>query len=151
MRRLKSKKAFTLLELIVVMIIVAILAVLAFDSYEKEVEKGRAAEALANLGKLRKLAIVYYSQNETYPAVWLTYNDLGTDLPIAENIVSHETGCNNDNFYFKYACVAESCYAIRCSSDGKEPDASVSYTLKINIESGQIETSVFGFACGGGP
>lgn len=151
MRRLKLNRGFTLLELIVVMIIVAILAALAFDSYEKEVEKGRAAEALANLGKLRKLAIVYYSQNEAYPGVWLTYNDLMTDLPIAENIAASDTSCDNDSFYFKYACVAESCYAIRCSSGGKEPDAQVSYTLKINIETGKIESTIFGISCGGGP
>ncbi len=154
LRRAGLNKGFTLLELIVVMIIVAILAMLAFDSYEKEVEKGRAAEALANLGKLRKLSLVYYAEHESYPFLFEGNNPIYTDLPLAE--VGANAGlCENDNYYFYYKCVYDvvgggarhNCIATRCISGGKDPQGPGPYNISIDTESGVITQNVG--ACGG--
>jgi type IV pilus assembly protein PilE len=49
----KSKKGFTLLELLMVVIIIAILASIALPAYLKATEKSRSTEALQILGQIR--------------------------------------------------------------------------------------------------
>jgi prepilin-type N-terminal cleavage/methylation domain-containing protein len=61
-----SKKAFTLLELIIVLVIISILVSLAIPRYQRAVEKARASEGVRILGALREAQIRYYEQNDTF-------------------------------------------------------------------------------------
>ena len=48
-----SRKAFTLLELLIVVIIIGILVAIAIPQYPKTLQKARAAEVMSNFGSLR--------------------------------------------------------------------------------------------------
>jgi prepilin-type N-terminal cleavage/methylation domain-containing protein len=50
---LKTRKAFTLVEIIVVLLIVSVLATLALTNMYSWIEKSKAAEAIVNLGILK--------------------------------------------------------------------------------------------------
>lgn len=53
MYRLRDRRGFTLLELMIVVVILAILAVVAIFSYKKYMRKARAQEAIAVLGDIK--------------------------------------------------------------------------------------------------
>ncbi|MDD5156229.1 MAG: prepilin-type N-terminal cleavage/methylation domain-containing protein, partial [Candidatus Omnitrophica bacterium] len=69
------KKAFTLLELIVVIVILGILATLGYTQYSKLMERQRQSEAMVIFDKMRKNAINYYLENNTF--IGITSADLG--------------------------------------------------------------------------
>ena len=66
MKRDKNKSGFTLLEIIIVIIIVGILASLAMPKFFKTVEYSRSAEALTNLGAIRRAMDVCYQPTQNY-------------------------------------------------------------------------------------
>ena len=73
-KRKKSKKGFTLLEVIIVIIIVSVLASLALPRFFKTVEYSRAMEALENLSTVRQsMNRCYMTQGSSYTpcSVWL--------------------------------------------------------------------------------
>ncbi len=53
-----SKRAFTLIELLIVVLIIGILASVALPQYQKAVEKSRAAEAMTVLNAIYKAEMV---------------------------------------------------------------------------------------------
>lgn len=106
-------KGFTLLELIIVIIIVGILATLGFVQYASVIERGRFAEARANLGTLRQLQVARIEDPMHSALGYGNLEQLGTGLP----------GAANADYYFIYSCVpglaavpnAGTCTATRCA------------------------------------
>ncbi len=131
--KLISKKAFTLLELIIVIIIVGILATLGLSTYTNQVEYGRTAEARARIGAMRKLANEYYLKNGTLDGI--TNSDVGVDFTCTS--ASYFQYIVNINGYGYH-----SLGGYRCTSGGKSPDAQRGYWYYYTIEPGH-ETGTF--------
>ncbi|MCK9266863.1 prepilin-type N-terminal cleavage/methylation domain-containing protein [bacterium] len=65
-KALRSKKGFTLIELMVVVIIVGILAAVSVPLYRAQVRKAIASEGAALVGSIRSAQRVYYSEENEY-------------------------------------------------------------------------------------
>ena len=117
------RKGFTLLELIVVIIIIGILATLGFTQYTKMVEKGRTAEARSILGTIRTAQESYYLENGSYAT---SLSSLPVEAP---------SSCTTTH-YFSYSTDGTTTTATRCTSGGKTPNASSSYTITLNLSTG---------------
>ena len=82
--RLKSKKGFTLLEIIVVIIIIGVLASLALPRLFDTIEFSRSAEALNSLGVIRKSVMrCGLMRNNNYTDCG-NFNNLDVDQPGSE-------------------------------------------------------------------
>jgi prepilin-type N-terminal cleavage/methylation domain-containing protein len=64
LRFLRSKKAFTLVELMIVVAIIGILAGIAIPRYMNFIRRSREGATKGNLGALRSALNIYYSDNE---------------------------------------------------------------------------------------
>ncbi len=69
MLKLKNKKAFTLVELIIVIIIVAILSIVGVTVYRGYVAKAIISEAKALMGAVERGEMICYSAENGYHAV----------------------------------------------------------------------------------
>lgn len=117
-------KGFTLLELIIVIIIIGILGSMGFVQYTRVVERGRTAEAKVILGQLRLHEEGYRQEFATYTA---TLGNLSIDIP----------GSCTSSHYFQYsASVTGAGTALRCTANGKSPNASSAYAITINFTTG---------------
>ncbi|MDD5506089.1 MAG: prepilin-type N-terminal cleavage/methylation domain-containing protein [Candidatus Omnitrophica bacterium] len=63
----QSKKAFTLIELIIVVVIISILALIAIPKYFANVAKAQKSQVYANLDAIRQAMLSYYAAYGTYP------------------------------------------------------------------------------------
>lgn len=104
------KKGFTLLELIIVIIILGVLATSGFTQYTKVIEKGRTVEAKAVLGTIRTAQQAYYLERGFYAD---SLADLAVEAPIA---------CTSTH-YFRYTAIQIGATDLRCTTNGKTPDA----------------------------
>lgn len=96
----RNMSGFTLIELLVVVLIIGILSSVALPQYTKAVEKSRAAEAMVFLRHLKDMGTMYMLENGDYTN-YVTFSDLGVELPSGYSLVSDENGgiaCN------KYWC-----------------------------------------------
>jgi len=116
------KKGFTLLELIIVIIIVGILATLGFVQYASVIERGRFAEARANLGTLRQLQVARIE--DPMHAAYGTLAQLGTGLPALPV----------NTYYFTYSCddATGICTAVRDGTKAVAPGTTADCTLTLS-------------------
>src|SRR5512144_2127084 len=64
--KLRSKKGFTLIELMIVVAIIGILAAIAIPNFLRFQAKSKQSEAKTNLGGLFTVEIAYFGENNTY-------------------------------------------------------------------------------------
>lgn len=132
---MKRKRGFTLLELVVVIIIIAVLASLGFSQYNKIVERSRWTEARVILGNIRKSTIIYWLERGTTAGISNADVNTGTT---SDQIPS---SCRPSH-YFYYDIYTDTYWvnpwavgrAFRCTSGGKEPQATEPIGPMNNVE-----------------
>src|SRR5437870_3383994 len=79
MNRIRNRKGFTLLEILIVIVILGIVAGLAIPVFTSNVMKSRAQEAYASLGAIRNAMATYWAQQtpNSYSGASLTQNTAG--------------------------------------------------------------------------
>jgi len=71
----RTSQAFTLIELLVVISIVALLSSVVLASLNTARDRGKAAQAAAQLAEIRKVISLYFSDNGVYPCFDHNWND----------------------------------------------------------------------------
>jgi len=83
-----SRRAFTLVELLVVIAVIAILAGLAYPAYERSVGGARATACLSNLRQLGAGLNAYLSDNNMMmPTLQLGRDSINQDVPVIDNTI----------------------------------------------------------------
>jgi general secretion pathway protein G len=83
MKILKTKKGFTLIELMIVVAIIGILAAIAIPQFANLVSKSQEGRTKANLGTIRSALSIYYGDSEG----WYPTNGL-SDLTVSNRYLN---------------------------------------------------------------
>jgi len=66
-KRLKTSRAFTLIELLIVVAIIGILAAVGISQYGHYRMRGFNVAAMGDLSNFKSVMEAYYSEHQTYP------------------------------------------------------------------------------------
>ena len=95
----KTRRGFTLIELVIIIVILGILATQAIPTYLSMVDDAKKASAKANLGSLRSSVSIYYAYKATpmggEVATWPTLAEL-TDQSTVLNGAVPDNGYDTD-------------------------------------------------------
>ena len=80
--KLRSKKGFTLIELMIVVAIIGILAAIAIPNFLKFQAKSKTSEAKSNLKAIYVAETSYYGENNTYSSF-----DNVHWVPVGKNLI----------------------------------------------------------------
>ncbi|MFK5949107.1 MAG: type IV pilin protein [Methylococcales bacterium] len=116
----KTKKGFTLIELMVVVAIIGILASIAYPSYQDSVTKSRRRDATGALVGLANAMERYYTENNTYTgAAGTVGTPADTGAPRIFSIKSPIDG--SDKYYdLKIQAANANTYTLRATPFGSQ-------------------------------
>ncbi len=80
-RRMRSRKGFTLVELMIVVAIIGILAAIAIPNFLNFRMKAKTSEAKSNLGAIRSTEVAYFAEYNLY-VVNQPYTPDHTSMPV---------------------------------------------------------------------
>ena len=114
--RSKSKKGFSLIELMVVIVIIAMVATLVIASLISARKKGRDARRIADMNSLKTALELFFEHNKVYPATatWdtqLSGNNCGLQ-PCMRAIPIPQPGAGQSTYEYCGSAVA-STYTLR--------------------------------------
>ena len=66
LQRIRNRKGFTLVELMIVVAIIGILAAIAIPNFLQFRLKAKTSEAKSNLGAIRSTEVAYFAEWDTY-------------------------------------------------------------------------------------
>lgn len=133
---MNSRKAFSMIEILVVVILAGILAALGMSSYRTAMEKGRVSEAKSGLMEMRSIRSNYYLEKNVSGTVsWNTLRSWAEDQDDGHTLDKLPTSCSQDDSYYAYSINDTHVLAERCTHGGKPP-AGPKYTISLNLENG---------------
>jgi prepilin-type N-terminal cleavage/methylation domain-containing protein len=129
MKILKSKKGFTMLELLMVVIVIGILASLAIPQYQSFMERARSTEATNIIGSIKSAEELYVLENPTA---------YGADADIDTVYIDYPDADDAQGALWTYAIVPESSadlgYEVTATRvDGPEKNATVIMTYEPGV------------------
>jgi len=111
---MKTRKGFTLVELMIVVAIVAILGAIAMPSYTDYVIRGKIPDATSNLATKRVQLEQFFQDNRTY---------VGAAPSTADTTSSQ---------YFNFSCTVQTATTYTIQALGKATMAGFTYTIDQN-------------------
>ena len=137
------KKGFTLVELLIVMVIVGILVTVALPKYRATMERGRAAEAIANL-KIASdwINAKYVLNGNSYPSnenmltveVSMTSGSGSTSSSGSRSVI----GAASRSVYFTKPEFT-TCSGYKCIKTERKQGSTVYYTLTAYNQDGELK------------
>jgi type IV pilus assembly protein PilE len=124
----KAQRGFTVIEIMIVTAIIAILAAIALPSYQDYTQRGKLAEARAELGQMRVRLEQHFQDNRSYVGACVA----GTVAPLP-------TGTK----YFTYTCPTLTANTFIVRADGVGAQGMGGFQFEIN-EKGDKSTPAVG-------
>jgi prepilin-type N-terminal cleavage/methylation domain-containing protein len=125
--RRRTRRAFTMLELMVVVIVVGVLAAIATPIYAKYVQKSRFAEATSHMADILTAAKAYAMENDSD-------GDPSTvEWPSSCSAPGFIGDCSNTTYFVNYRIEATgSSSSLRITATGTGPMTSRSVTMIVD-------------------
>ncbi len=139
-RLLKSKKGFTLVELMIVVVIMAILVAVAVPIFSAVTKNSRAKTCLANMREIvAQVTTSSMSTNKNYIGE-ITYTSNGEEAGTVTSTVTHlDADAYSDLFQVTPYCPASGSYKIECISTASESTGSTRVIVTCTGNTDNIE------------
>jgi prepilin-type N-terminal cleavage/methylation domain-containing protein len=116
--RLRMKKGFTLIELIIVIVIIGMLALVALPRYLSNIQNARRGEAISTMRSIRDALQAEYARNGSYPANIAAPFTLAVNIDgIAGDEINVTTSNTSGSFDYAWAlattCISATAVAAR--------------------------------------
>lgn len=116
---MKKQSGFTLIELMITIAIISILAAIAVPAYNDYVQRGKIAEATAQLATMAVKLEQYFQDNRTYAGACVD----GTTAPLPSNAE-----------YFTFSCptLSATTFSVAATGIGSKGMGGFTYTIAPN-------------------
>lgn len=91
MNKRRSRRGFTLLEMLIVVVIIGILSVIALPNFGKFVKRAKAVEAKNLVSSLLGAEFIYYQEKQRFTNV---QSELGMDPPVSPRFTFAASGAS---------------------------------------------------------
>lgn len=116
-RRLRNRKGFTIIELLVVVVIIALLVAIATPLYVDARQRARQTAHDANAKILKGAAVMFIMENPSTAAIWAPFaNQKATE--VAGSLAPHDQWAKYVEVFPENPLVNDGSYVVEINEDG---------------------------------